>query len=32
MTLTIEGEKATTEVLPQIMDVLKKLKQEGRLE
>jgi NTE family protein len=27
----LEGEKATIEVLPQIMDLLKKLKQEGRL-
>ena len=28
----LEGEKATTEVLPQIIDILKKFKQEGRLE
>jgi NTE family protein len=28
----LEGEKATTDVLPQIMDLLTKLKQEGRLE
>ena len=28
----LEGEKATTEALPQIMDLLTKLKQEGRLE
>lgn len=28
----LEGEKATTEAMPQIMDLLTKLKQEGRLE